>query len=96
MKRRICMFLAVMGTDNFGRDILSRVLRGAGTTFIIAVVTIVCGALAGTIIGAVTSYIGGVTDEVIMVTYNRRFGRKLESAAMRSRRRWLLFPQMPM
>ena len=45
-------FLHIMGTDNFGRDILSRVLRGAGTTFIIAVVTIVCGALAGTIIGA--------------------------------------------
>ena len=58
--------LHIMGTDNFGRDILSRVLRGAGTTFLISAVTIVCSSLIGTAVGAITSYIGGTLDEVLM------------------------------
>ena len=58
--------LHIMGTDNFGRDILSRVLRGAGTTFLISAATIVCSSLIGTAVGAITSYIGGTLDEVLM------------------------------
>lgn len=58
--------LHIFGTDSFGRDIFSRVLRGAGTTFMIAVVTVAAGALIGTIIGAVSAYIGGAVDEVLM------------------------------
>lgn len=54
------------GTDNFGRDILSRVMVGAGTTFFIAVTTVTIGALFGTILGAVTGYFGGWLDEVLM------------------------------
>ena len=41
-----------MGTDNFGRDILSRVMQGAGTTCTIALATVAIGAVAGTLIGA--------------------------------------------
>jgi len=33
----------ILGTDNFGRDIFSRVLEGAGTTLIIAVSTVAVG-----------------------------------------------------
>jgi peptide/nickel transport system permease protein len=54
------------GTDNFGRDILSRVMQGAGTTFIIAITTVVIGAFFGTILGAVTGYFGGWLDEILM------------------------------
>jgi peptide/nickel transport system permease protein len=54
------------GTDNFGRDILSRVMQGAGTTFIIAIATVVIGAFFGTILGAVTGYFGGWPDEILM------------------------------
>jgi peptide/nickel transport system permease protein len=54
------------GTDNFGRDILSRVMAGAKTTFFVAVMTVGMGAIVGTFIGAITGYYGGWLDEVIM------------------------------
>lgn len=54
------------GTDNFGRDILSRVMDGSKATFVIAFCTVVIGCLIGSIIGAVTGYFGGVVDTVIM------------------------------
>ena len=56
----------LMGTDNFGRDILSRVMKGAGTTFAIALSTVAIGAVCGTAVGALTGYFGGVVDEVLM------------------------------
>lgn len=54
------------GTDNFGRDILSRVMTGAKTTFFVAIATVVIGGGLGTILGAVTGYYGGPVDEVLM------------------------------
>lgn len=54
------------GTDNFGRDILSRVMEGSKTTFFIALCTVVIGCVAGSFIGAVTGYFGGIVDTVIM------------------------------
>ena len=56
----------LMGTDNFGRDIFSRVLKGAGTTFAIAIATVAIGAVCGTAVGALTGYFGGVVDEALM------------------------------
>ncbi len=56
----------LMGTDNFGRDIFSRVLKGAGTTLTIAAATILIGSVCGTIVGALTGYFGGVVDDVLM------------------------------
>ena len=56
----------LMGTDNFGRDIFSRVLKGAGTTFAIAVATVAIGAVCGTVVGALTGYFGGVVDDILM------------------------------
>lgn len=55
-----------LGTDNFGRDILSRVMEGAGTTLSIAFFAVSIGASFGTIIGGLTGYFGGVADEIIM------------------------------
>ena len=54
------------GTDYMGRDILSRVMQGAGTTFLISIVTVVIGLIFGTFIGAFTGYYGGVVDEILM------------------------------
>ena len=56
----------IMGTDNFGRDIFSRVLKGISMTGLVAVSTVAIGGSIGTVIGAVTGYYGGIVDEVIM------------------------------
>ncbi len=56
----------LLGTDNFGRDIFSRVLIGAGATFVIALSTVAIGAVAGVVIGALTGYFGGWVDEGLM------------------------------
>jgi len=56
----------LLGTDNFGRDILSRVMEGAGTTLSIAFFAVSIGATFGTIIGGLTGYFGGVVDEIVM------------------------------
>ncbi|MBE6962040.1 MAG: ABC transporter permease [Ruminococcaceae bacterium] len=55
-----------MGTDNFGRDIFSRVIRGAGTTLGIALATVILSCTAGTVIGALTGYFGGRVDAILM------------------------------
>lgn len=56
----------LFGTDDFGRDVFSRVLVGAGNTLIIAVGTLLIGGTIGMILGAVTGYFGGWLDEVLM------------------------------
>lgn len=55
-----------MGTDNFGRDVFSRVLKGAGTTFFIGICTVFIGTICGIFIGAFTGYYGGWIDEILM------------------------------
>ena len=55
-----------LGTDNFGRDILSRIMNGGGTTFMVAMGTVTIGAVVGTIVGAFTGYFGGWIDESVM------------------------------
>ena len=56
----------IMGCDSYGRDIFSRILEGAGTSFLIAVCVVLIGVIAGTLIGALTGYFGGWADELLM------------------------------
>lgn len=56
----------LMGTDNFGRDIFSRVLEGLKTTFLVAFSVTATGSVFGVLLGAVTGYFGGLLDEVLM------------------------------
>jgi len=58
--------LHLFGTDQFGRDVFSRVLKGAGSTLTIAVGTLVIGGSFGSILGAITGYFGGWLDETLM------------------------------
>lgn len=56
----------LLGTDNLGRDILSRVLSGGGTTLFIAVGVVLIGAVGGILVGGLTGYFGGWADEILM------------------------------
>ena len=55
-----------LGTDNLGRDLLSRIMEGAGSTFLIALCVVLIGGIVGTIIGCLTGYFGGAADAVLM------------------------------
>ena len=59
-------FTHLFGTDPFGRDIFSRVLEGASTSFFIAICVVLIGALVGSLLGAMTAYYGGILDTIIM------------------------------
>lgn len=56
----------IMGCDNFGRDIFSRILVGLGTTLKVAAGTVLIGTIVGTILGAITGYFGGMLDQILM------------------------------
>ena len=55
-----------MGTDELGRDILSRVIWGARITLLIVALVAVIAAPVGLIVGAVSGYFGGWTDRILM------------------------------
>lgn len=55
-----------LGTDQFGRDVLSRIMQGAWVSFLVGALTVVFGLVVGGAVGAVAGYYGGKVDEVIM------------------------------
>lgn len=55
----------IMGTDDLGRDVFSRVLWGARETIGLPTVATLLAVLLGTIVGLATGYIGGWLDEIV-------------------------------
>lgn len=55
-----------LGTDQFGRDILSRIMQGARFSFLVGALAVAFGLITGGAVGAVSGYYGGRLDEVIM------------------------------
>ena len=56
----------LFGTDDYGRDIFSRVLAGAAISVEVAAVVISISVIVGTVLGALAGLIGGLADELIM------------------------------
>jgi len=56
----------LLGTDDYGRDMLSLILYGARTSLVVAMLVMLIGAPIGIILGLVSGYYGGKIDEVIM------------------------------
>ena len=56
----------LLGTDFHGRDTLSRVIYGTRISFLIGIVAVGIGAIAGMALGLIAGYIGGKTNAVIM------------------------------
>lgn len=54
-----------LGTDNFGRDILSRILQGARTALGVGFASSVTGATLGLLIGVASAYFSGRTDMLV-------------------------------
>jgi peptide/nickel transport system permease protein len=54
-----------LGTDSFGRDVLSRIIYGARTALAIGFIASFLGSTVGAIIGVVSAYFGGKVDLVI-------------------------------
>lgn len=56
----------ILGTDNLGRDVLSRLIWGARTTLTIGGVTCLIAATIGTVIGLWAGFLGGRVDSILM------------------------------
>ena len=56
----------LLGTDQIGRDIFSRMLYGGRVSLMVAGVSIVSGTIIGTILGLISGFKGGLIDEIIM------------------------------
>jgi len=54
-----------MGTDEFGRDILTRILYGARTALFIGLTAAFLGATGGLVVGVASAYFGGIFDLIV-------------------------------
>lgn len=60
----------LLGTDEFGRDELSRLMAGAATSVWIAVLTVGFSIVVGSIVGVLTGFLRGWTDRIVMAFNN--------------------------
>lgn len=56
----------LLGTDKFGRDVLTRILYGARISLLIAILAVAISVVLGSAVGAAAGYLGGAADAVIM------------------------------
>jgi peptide/nickel transport system permease protein len=56
----------LLGTDEFGRDVLSRIIYASRTAMLVGFVSALVGATLGLFVGVASAYFGGITDLVVM------------------------------
>ena len=56
----------LLGTDNYGRDIMSRIIWGTRVALVVGIYSVIIGAVIGITIGVVAAYFGGITDSILM------------------------------
>jgi peptide/nickel transport system permease protein len=56
----------LMGTDQFGRDILARIIYGSRVSMEVGAISVVIGFIGGLVIGGLAGYIRGLTDDILM------------------------------
>jgi len=56
----------ILGTDYLGRDIFSRIMAGGRNSILLAVCTVAGAAIAGSLLGLLAGYKGGIIGEIIM------------------------------
>ncbi len=55
-----------MGTDNYGRDTLAKVIHGARVAFFVGAISVGIGMVGGMTIGAIAGFVGGFIDNILM------------------------------
>jgi ABC-type dipeptide/oligopeptide/nickel transport system permease subunit len=60
----------ILGTDKYGRDILSRLIIGVRVSLAVGIVTVFLSLFIGVLLGAIAGYFRGVTDDIIMWLIN--------------------------
>ncbi len=64
--RQAPTFQHLFGTDNLGRDVLSRLMAGARTSIFATIMLVIISFFVGTLIGVICGYYGGVLDDLVM------------------------------
>src|ERR1700704_5742551 len=72
----------LLGTDNLGRDVLSRIIVRAQASFIVAMAALAFGSVLGSLIGLASGYFGGRFDAIVMRTADGMMAFPLVLAAL--------------